>query len=90
MHNEEKELEKRCRSQQSTDFLLQIQNDAGKKKILKEIFTTEYYFFFSTSFTHKTCRLIECCELPFISAVAAYEKSLIKHLEILKEMIDEK
>ena len=71
-------------------FFFKYKMTRVKKTNLDKNFTTEYFFFFYIAFTHKTCQLIECCELPFISAVAAYEKSLMKHLEILKEKINEK
>jgi hypothetical protein len=40
--------------------------------------------FLCLAFTQIMCQLLECCEMPLISALSAYEKSL--NLK-LKEMI---
>lgn len=40
-------------------------------------------------FTQALCQLVECCEMPCISALAAYEKSLLLELHALERAKNE-
>lgn len=89
LYNEEGDLKKRCGDTRNRDVISDIHNTAGNFStfVCGRAMSAEIIIAQNQScvvYTHALCQLVECCEMPCISALAAYEKALTFRLQELK------